>query len=172
MTRSPAGERIALALLLVLSACQSGSTSTTGEARPAPVAPSAAAADRPRFVRGPSGGAPIAPFVRERVARAAPERTVLVYVGASWCEPCKRFHDAVETGQLDGVLPPLELVEFDLDADRTALTAAGYESRLIPLFAAPDAEGRATEKRLSGSIKGPGAVNDDLVPRLRVLLAR
>ena len=61
-------------------------------------------------------------------------------------------------------------VEFDLDQDRDALASAGYASRMIPLFALPDAAGRGTEQRISGSIKGPGATAN-ILPRLDKLLA-
>jgi thiol-disulfide isomerase/thioredoxin len=88
-------------------------------------------------------------------------RQVVVYVGASWCEPCTRFHDAVAAGELDDAFPDVDFLEFDLDRDGRRLREAGYFSRLIPLFAVPRADGRAHDDpntRLSGSIKGPRAV--------------
>jgi thiol-disulfide isomerase/thioredoxin len=96
-------------------------------------------------------------------------RKILVYVGATWCEPCRRFHRAVEEGKLDADFPSLRLIEFDLDRDQARLVAAGYASRLIPLFALPNADGRASGRQMEGSIKGDGAVNE-IVPRLAGLL--
>lgn len=156
-------------LLLVVS-CRSGEPPRRDSAHPlASAAPHVA--DGPRFVRGPTGGAPVAPFIRTQAQRSLQEkRLALVYVGATWCEPCQRFHDAVEAGRLDASFPRLDLIEFDLDVDRDALRDAGYESRLIPLFAVPGADGRASPRRMSGSIKGPKAVDSNLVPRLRKLL--
>lgn len=98
-------------------------------------------------------------------------RTLLVYVGATWCEPCRRFHDAAEAGQIQGGLPPLRMLELDLDRDGERLAAAGYESRMIPLFAVPGPDGRGTHMRMEGSVKGPGAVSN-IVPRLSALLAQ
>ncbi len=112
------------------------------------------------------------PFLKEQMssARAAGER-VLVYVGASWCEPCERFHDAVEAGELDAMLAGTRFVEFDADRHTEALGAAGYAFRMIPVIAQPNAEGAASGRQLTGSIKGPAAVHDDLVPRVEALLA-
>jgi len=109
-------------------------------------------------------------LVRREVARARDEgRTLLVYVGATWCEPCQRFHDAAKAGQLDAAFPGLRLLEFDLDRDKDRLREAGYASRMIPLFALPRADGTASGEQIEGSIKGDGAVAQ-IAPRLRALI--
>jgi thiol-disulfide isomerase/thioredoxin len=121
------------------------------------------------WVTAPSG--PVAPIVKSEEARAQREgRRVLVYVGATWCEPCRRFHEAVKSGQLDEQFGQLRFVEFDLDRDNERLAEAGYMPKMIPLLAVPDAEGLATAHRMEGSIKGAGAVAQ-MAPRLRALLA-
>ena len=97
-------------------------------------------------------------------------RTLLVYVGAKWCEPCQRFHHAVEKGELDAAFPRLSILGFDADRDATVLGAAGYTSRLIPLFALPRDDGRASGKQIEGSVKGEAAVNE-ITPRLRNLIS-
>ena len=110
-------------------------------------------------------------IVRGEVARARDQgRPLLVYVGAKWCEPCQRFHEAARAGKLDAVFPGLRLVEFDLDRDRERLREAGYASRMIPLFALPRADGTGSGEQIEGSIKGDGAV-DQIAPRLHKLLA-
>ncbi|MCA9640652.1 MAG: thioredoxin family protein [Polyangiaceae bacterium] len=163
---------------LVLFGCDS----TEHQAKPEPASASATAKVEvgapPRFLRGPTGGADISSFVREKLTEAnAAQKAgkggytrVLVYVGATWCEPCQYFHQAVTEGKLDRELQGVTFVEFDLDQDRDALASAGYASRMIPLFALPDAAGRGTEQRISGSIKGPGATAN-ILPRLDKLLA-
>jgi thiol-disulfide isomerase/thioredoxin len=103
----------------------------------------------------------------QRVKGAKAE--VVVYVGAKWCEPCRRFHQAVSAGELDREFPGLRLIEFDLDRDAEDLERAGYRSRLIPLFALPNQDGTASGKQMEGSIKGPGAVME-ISPRLHALL--
>jgi len=112
-------------------------------------------------------------------AAKAVGRQVLVYVGATWCEPCRHFHEAVEKHLLDAEFPKLTLVSFDLDRDRERLDRAGYSSRLIPLFAVPMADGHANpllpdrsapSRALMGSVKGEEAVGE-ITPRLRALLA-
>jgi hypothetical protein len=114
--------------------------------------------------------AEVAPVVQQELARAQHDgRDLLVYVGARWCEPCRRFHDAAAHGALDRDFPTLRLLEFDLDRDAARLQAAGYTSRLIPLFARPEPSGRSSAARIEGSVKGSEAVAN-LTPRLRQLL--
>lgn len=156
---------------LILAHCDA--RTKTKPSRPdASARPTAAAAQtKPAFVSRPRNGAPIDAVVREEVARGQQDHVrVLVYVGASWCEPCQRFHESVESGELDAVLPNLRFVEFDRDRDGPELDRAGYGSRLIPLLAIPDASGRGTQLRIEGSIKGPTAVHENLVPRLLQML--
>jgi thiol-disulfide isomerase/thioredoxin len=114
----------------------------------------------------------VAVIAQAEAERAKKEgRALLVYVGASWCEPCQRFHKAAEAGEVTGDLPPLRMLELDLDRDAERLAAAGYASKMIPLFAVPGPDGRGNDLRIEGSVKGSGAVSN-IVPRLRALLAR
>ncbi|HEX2675210.1 MAG TPA: thioredoxin, partial [Polyangiales bacterium] len=85
-------------------------------------------------------------------------------------EPCQRFHHALEAGELDQQLQGTRFIDYDLDTYKAQLDADGYSSRLIPLFAVPQPDGRAGDRRIEGSIKGEGAVGN-LVPRLRALIA-
>ena len=125
----------------------------------------------PSFLRYPRQGGAIEPWIQEQVelAEAAKVR-VLVYVGASWCEPCQRFHQAVEHGELNGTLNGLRFLEFDQDQDAAALKTAGYNYQFIPVLALPDPDGRNHGKMIAGSIKGANAVKQNLVPRLQALL--
>ena len=123
------------------------------------------------LVDAPPGG-PVEPIITDELARAITAHdALLVYVGASWCEPCREFHDAAAAGTLDDSLGALRLLVFDADRDGDALEAAGYHSNLIPLFAVPRIDGRASGKQTEGAIKGrPAALQ--LVPRLDRLLGR
>ena len=124
-----------------------------------------------RLLASPATGS-VESAVRDAWRGAAAERrTLVVYVGAAWCEPCQLFHHAAEQGELDATFPDLTFLEFDLDRDRERLASAGYVSKYIPLFALPTAAGVASGKQIEGGIKGDGAV-DFIVPRLRAMLAR
>jgi hypothetical protein len=112
-----------------------------------------------------------AAVVRELGRAKTDGRDLLVYVGATWCEPCQRFHDAAAAGELDRVFPTLRLLEFDLDRDRDRLKQAGYGSKMIPLFALPREDGMGEGEQIEGSVKGAGAVKD-ITPRLRELLEK
>jgi thiol-disulfide isomerase/thioredoxin len=132
-------------------------------------APVAAAGPKVRFEE--AGDGEVAPLVARAIETGEKNgRRVLVYVGATWCEPCQRFHHAVERGELEAALDPITFVEFDLDRDADRLRAAGYRSQYIPLFALPQTDGRSSGKQIEGSIKGEGAVAQ-IMPRLRHLLS-
>lgn len=123
-------------------------------------------------MRYPAAGDAIEPWVQEQVELAdAAHVRVLVYVGASWCEPCQRFHEAVQRGELNGTLNGLRFLEFDQDRDAAALRNAGYRYEYIPVLALPDPDGRNHGRMISGSIKGPNAIKTNLVPRLEALLS-
>lgn len=110
----------------------------------------------------------VAPQLVRRLAQVK-DRRLMVFVSAPWCEPCQRFHQAVDKGELTGKLGPLDLMAFDAEPDAERLLMSGYESRMIPAFTVPGADGRATPQHLEGSVSGEGAVAD-LVPRLLELL--
>ena len=121
-----------------------------------------------RFLHAPDGD--VAALVKsERTNSESAKRALLVYVGASWCEPCQKFHEAATRGELDSELPAMTLLEFDADKDVPRLRAAGYSSTYIPLFALPGADGRSTGQFIEGGIKGEGAAKE-LAPRLKKLL--
>jgi thiol:disulfide interchange protein len=126
---------------------------------------------KPHMAHRAEPKAPLEQFVQQHVEEAdASGMRVLVYVGATWCEPCQRFHKALESGQLDEALAGTKFLEFDSDRDGTELRAAGYGSQYIPLFSVPDQSGHASGRAIEGSVKGDGAVREDLVPRLLALL--
>jgi thiol-disulfide isomerase/thioredoxin len=131
--------------------------------------PSGAPALKPEWLTAPADE-PVATIMLREADRAAGEgRKVLLYVGASWCEPCQLFHEAVAAGKLDAELGGLRFVAFDLDHDRRRLAMAGCSSDMIPLFARPTAEGRCdATARVAGAMKGDGAV-PYLVGKIREL---
>jgi thiol-disulfide isomerase/thioredoxin len=106
------------------------------------------------IIDAPAGVSDVAAFVRETATRVTGEhRRLVVYVGASWCEPCQEIHAAAAAHQLDADFPDLTLLAFDLDRDADALKHAGYDSPLIPLFALPRADGNASDRREYGGVK-------------------
>lgn len=121
------------------------------------------------MVAAPAGG-DVPTLVRSELERARRDgRQLLVYDGATWCEPCRRFHQAAAEHKLDRAFPGLRLLEFDDDRDGARLAMAGYSGQLIPRFSRPAADGRSSGRQIEGSVKGDGAV-DEIVPRLRALL--
>lgn len=129
---------------------------------PPPIDPTATV----RFVAPEPGE--VAPQLVRRLAQVK-DRRLLVFMSAPWCEPCQRFHQAVDRGELTGKLGPLDLVAFDAELDAERLLMSGYEARMIPAFTVPGADGRATAQHIEGGVSGDGAVAD-LAPRLVELL--
>ena len=129
-----------LSILVLLAACQGQAPRPAGHVE---------------LVEAPAGTTDVAALVRQTLARTGAEhRRLLVYVGATWCEPCQQIHEAVLAHRLDAAFPDLTLLVFDLDRDGPALQAAGYESPLIPLFDVPDPDGRAGPRREFGGKHG------------------
>jgi thiol-disulfide isomerase/thioredoxin len=154
--------RSLLLVSLVLAACES-------ERAPKPEGPSPS---KPgvELVAAPAGNEEASALIQREAAKArAAGRKLVVYVGAEWCEPCKYFHQAAAAGTLDRDFPELTLLEFDHDRDGARLARANCRSPMIPLFSLPDEAGRCSDRRMAGSIKGPGAV-DEIKPRLAALL--
>lgn len=165
----------AFLLTMILGACVGKSdpashTQVQRESAPAPEKPAPGPAEKPKpeFVKAGSGDA--AGAVKAAITAAGAERKVLVYVGAEWCEPCTRFHEAVEAGQLDDALLGVQFVEFDSDHDRDRLEAGGYDGELIPRFVVPVDDGTPSDQRIEGGIKGEGAV-EHIMARLAPLVA-
>lgn len=147
---------------------QKASTATASSSPSSSAAPSTHQAPGVRSTRAPAGE--VAAIVREARERAVEGgRKLIVYVGATWCEPCRRFHSAAAAGELDKVFPDLNVLEFDLDEDRERLEKAGYTSSFIPLFVVPNEDGSASNRRFEGSVKGPGAI-ENIAPKLHALL--
>jgi len=115
--------------------------------------------DRIELVAAPASG-DVAGYVRSEQLRADRDgRSLLVYVSAHWCEPCRAFQDAASRGDLDAEFGRLRLLKFDLDRDQARLADAGYASEMIPLFVVPEPSGRGGPRRHAGAIKGEGAVD-------------
>ena len=150
----------------VASACVAIVVTACSQSAPAP----APAPGRVELIEAPGAGG-VADYVAREVARGAREHVpVLVYVGATWCEPCTEFHAAAAGGTLDAALGPLRFLVFDLDRDGDRLAAAGYRSELVPLFARPNPDGRASGTQTDGVRKGGGYV-EQLTPRIRALIS-
>lgn len=162
--------------LLALAALLTGCVGAPYDGAPSGTAgkPSegAAATAKPEFVAVTSDDRPIEELVRDAKAKAdAEQRRLLVYVGASWCEPCQVFHRAVEAGTLDAELANIRFLEFDSDKDARKLDLAGYGGEMIPRFALPGSDGRGTGAKIEGGVKGEAAVGH-IMGRLRELLAK
>jgi len=171
MPRFGARALLVTGLCLLSSVACNGRQSAQKDATKAASAAPVKSHAKPELAHRTQPQAPLEQFVQQHVEEAdASGKRVLVYVGAKWCEPCQRFHKALESGQLDEALAGTKFVEFDADRDAQELRQAGYASKYIPLFSVPDQSGHASGRAIEGSVKGDGAVRESLVPRLLALL--
>jgi hypothetical protein len=119
----------------------------------------------------PAGDGEVAALVAAADGRArAAGRRLVVYVGAAWCEPCVAFHRAAAAGELDRALAGVDFLEFDFDRDEARLTRAGYTSTWLPLFALPNRDGTASDRRIEGARRGADYART-LAARMEPLLA-
>jgi thiol-disulfide isomerase/thioredoxin len=81
----------------------------------------------------------------KRLESKSEDRVLVVYVGATWCPPCKKFKEEIASGRLDEKLAKVTLLEFDADGDAERLAAAGYTFKFIPYVALPGADGHPAE---------------------------
>jgi hypothetical protein len=82
-----------------------------------------------------------------RLEAKADNRVLIVYVSATWCEPCKKFKVELDSGRLDDRLGSVTLLAFDADKDIDRLGSAGYTFKFVPFVALPGADGRPTDKQ-------------------------
>jgi hypothetical protein len=148
---------LALALVLSLAACQH--SQRHGGSHP----------PGPELIE--AGPGPADAVVRTALAEAQRDgRRLLVYISATWCEPCERFQKALRAGELDAAFPGLTMLKFDHDRDLPRLQEAGYTGNLIPRFVIPGPDGRGTARRIEGGTKREDTVSTSIGPRLRALL--
>ena len=134
------------------SAAKPGATATASASATSEPTPTTAAGVR--IVMAGQDSDALSVVRTERLRAKAEGRILVVYAGAGWCEPCKRFKHAVETGALDDKLAKTTLLVFDADRDTERLASAGYKFQFIPYVGLPGADGHPTdsaEARAKGS---------------------
>ncbi|MBL4633116.1 MAG: thioredoxin [Kofleriaceae bacterium] len=169
------GRANALALLLsgVLFSCSSceNNSQKSVETKKAPESPQAERQTHKAEFSSPDYGV-VSEVVAGALALAQRDkRQLIVYVGASWCEPCEYFAGALNAGSLPKEFDGWRFLKFDHDKDEARLEESGYGGEMIPRFVIPRQDGRGSERRFEGAVKGPEAVGY-LTTRLRALVER
>ncbi len=147
--------RLAL-LALFVAGCsreplKAGTDASTTTTRVAPSEPAShevgsdAGAPAPRVVVAADDVDALSLVRTKRLEARAEGRTLVVYAGAEWCPPCKRFREELRTGRLDAQLGGVTLLVFDADRDAERLASAGYAFQYIPYVALPGVDGRPTD---------------------------
>ena len=124
-------------------------TTTTGEAIVAAPARSEAPPPRGRvrIIEAAEDSDALSLVRAKRLEAKAEGRLLVVYVGATWCEPCKRLKAELASGRLDDRLAKVTFLAFDADRDGDRLGAAGYSYRFVPYVALPGADGHPADSQ-------------------------
>lgn len=158
--------RCSLAIFAALSLCGAACSKETGK----PTPPAEIVAKGPELRAASIAGQEVSAHIKQQLTLAAREgRRLVVYVGASWCEPCHDWHNAVRNGTT-GALPAVRFLEFDLDKDGEALARAGYRTNMVPYFALPNEDGTAAGAHFAGVRKG-GSYVSQIREQLSAMLA-
>ncbi len=162
------GRLSALVCVAFAASCTPSGSTPEGSASEAKAEPTRASRGVD-VVHAPGG--PVAELVAAEQARAKRDkRRLLVYVGATWCEPCEVFMHGIASGKMPPDLSDLRILKFDFDKDEERLDASNYGGRMIPRFVRPGADGLGGSMRFEGSVKGPEAW-ENILPRLQALFA-
>lgn len=143
-------------VVALLAACDGGAhavppprerpVTTTSETARAPAATSdVGSGARLRMLEASPEDDVISLIRARRLAARAEGRVLVVYAGATWCEPCKRFR-AGAVQRASGSFAKIDLLVFDADRDRDRLAAAGYVLTQVPFAALPGGDGAPAEK--------------------------
>jgi thiol-disulfide isomerase/thioredoxin len=131
------------------NAITSDDSSTTARAAPASspqVSPQVLVASPGlRVASAPADSDALSAIRTTRLTAKAEGRVLVVYVGATWCEPCKKFKAELASGRLDERLGKVSLLAFDADKDVDRLAAAGYSFRFVPFVALPGPDGHPAD---------------------------
>jgi thiol-disulfide isomerase/thioredoxin len=142
---------------LLLTACNPSSTKSTSDgptttptavsspATTGAAEASAAAGGHVKVVEATQDSDALSLIRTRRLEAKAESRVLVVYVGATWCEPCKKFKAEVQSGRLDDRLGKVTLLAFDADKDGDRLGASGYTYKFVPFVALPAADGRPAD---------------------------
>jgi thiol-disulfide isomerase/thioredoxin len=143
-----------LILALVLLACNptpkeaakaEPTSSTTSTSTASGSAGPVKAGDKIRVIPAAQDSDALSLIRTERLRAKAEGRVLVVYVSATWCDPCKKLKEEIEAGRLDDRYGKTTLLAFDADKDIDRLGSAGYTFKFVPYVALPGPDGRPAD---------------------------
>lgn len=140
-------------LLLALVACTPKSAATdeikSDVSQPVVTAPAAAPTPGGKLVVTPADADTdaISTIRTARLQAKAQGRVLVVYVSATWCDPCKKLKSEIEAGHLDSRLGKTTLLAFDADRDAERLLGAGYSFKFVPFVALAGTDGHPADSQ-------------------------
>jgi thiol-disulfide isomerase/thioredoxin len=105
-----------------------------------------------------------APDALQEAARAAKGAPV-VYVGATWCGPCKAYKASLSDPKMKQAHVPVQILELDADKHPNTLQWAGITPNGVPHWEMVDSGGKSIGKTIDGSAWEANTV-DNMAPAL------
>jgi len=136
-----------------LAACRDDSPLPAG-ATAAPTRSQGAGASR--WIELPASNTALDALLAEHAQRAAEQGLKpVLYIGASWCQPCKFLKEHRDDPRVASALRGTYTIEIDFDDWTVAeLSASGYGVQAVPVFFAIGAGGKAAGPKLDGGAWG------------------
>lgn len=122
-------------------------TTPSASTTTASAATSATRAARPKVVEASADADTLSLIRTQRLQARADSRVLVVYVSATWCDPCKKFKMELDSGRLDDRLAKITFLAFDADKDMDRLGSAGYKFKFVPFVALPSADGSPSDSQ-------------------------
>lgn len=120
----------------------------------------------------PDDKTPLAARLEAAIAARDPATLVpVVYIGATWCGPCKAIKRYKDDPRMQAAFAGALVLELDSDEWPGAdLHALGLASDSVPVFFAVDAHGKGTGPRITGAAWGED-VPENMAPPLQRFVA-
>jgi TPR repeat protein len=150
-------------------------TAEASDKPPQAAAPVASAESTPtaplRWRTVHAGGASLAQKIKTEIAgSASSDSKVVVYVGATWCKPCRAFQRYRNDPRVVEALRGAVIIELDMDDwTTTDFKSLGYDVVGVPVFIAVDHDGRAKGPSITSSVWGDDVPENMAPPLLRFI---
>jgi len=84
----------------------------------------------------------------------------VVYVGATWCGPCKVYKASLDDPRMVQAHRPVHIIELDADKHTEALSAVGIQPNGVPHWEMVDPSGKSVGKHIDGGAWGDNTVEN------------
>ena len=100
------------------------------------------------------GGGGLAPLLKTELEKAKQKGLKpVIYIGATWCKPCKAIKGYREDPMMLDALSGTYVIDLDIDEWKPPdLRPFGFNAGVVPYFYVVDGEGRSTGRTITSSV--------------------